>query len=796
MSEPVDLATLLAGYRALTLTAIGAANGWFKHGLPKAAMVKRLTAELRSAAHVRAAVAGLDPAAREVLTLLQHLGGASDAENLWSPLIDDGTVGPLARIGRSFSGYRPGDPESVGKEFQDVMARLEVVGLVLGRGSLAAGSTVSDFGLSETYCIPAEVVGYLPPPLSLMPARPPTFARESPADAGLFGRQLYLMWSYLWRHKPRLLNTGWVSKRDLTALAAQMDPAPSLQGVTREDGVPLIHFQRRLLQALDVIDWPDFDACRTDEAAARALWSLPLGARADRWLAAWRSMGGWNELAQLPGVRWSPGPGESRDIAPAALRSARDRIARTIVDLGGGGQWVGVRAVAHQLRRTARDFLLPAEKKRRSSWGYYDYSYQNTPNHRYSRWSNAHGWSFDPISSDSEGWSKVETEVVRQVAQALHWLGLCDAGLNEEGRLVALRLTEFGRRALTAAPASASRQAGDVGKDAVDADPTAGARVVVQPNFHVLAIGPVPEATLMRIERFADRVGTDRVLEYVVTRASVYRAQMDGRSGASIVAALAEMSGAVVPQNVARSIEDWQRLHDQIVIHRRVSLVQAADPALMASLLAADDPGATPPLVAAAGSDTLARVADAAGAAERFGQLGVSPAGRHDPSAAGSIEVAEDGTVRPRHKVPGLFLLGRLQRLADWDPAAGVWRLTAAAAQRAQREHGLDALGQIEEWRALSAGPPPGWLDRRLKAWCGHYPAAKLHRAALIEMPNPESLADLLADPRAASIARRFKPAGPLVEVDEGDIQAWIALLAEFGIELRTVKRSPGRAKG
>lgn len=817
------LADLLAGYKASALTTVGAANGWFRHGVPKQEMVRRLAAELAQPDHVRRSVAQLDGAARAALELLQHMGGASDADELRGPLQDDGVVARAPRTARNSWDVPTGDPAGDGTTFPDVVARLEVRGLALGSGSLGPSSSVSDFGASARYVIPAEVLGLLPPPPPLPAPRPPTFEREAPGDPNAFGRQLYLTWSYLWRHKPRLLNSGLLSKRDVTALAAQMDPKPDMSAVSHEDDLPYLHFQRVLLEALGLVAWPDVHACRVDEATGGRFWSQPLDARAAAWFDAWQAAIGWHELTRLPTVKWTTSAVSERSRAPKALLAARAFLAGRLGEIGQAGEWVGVRAAAAAIRRTGRAFLLPKEPRRGSgSYGGYfsTYGSYGSPRNyssRYSRWGNPLGWEFDPVADDQMGWERVETELIRSVILSLHWLGLCDVGLDDAAgaaaragagpaartaagakakpragtQVVAYRLNELGRSVL--GPPSAKRAQAAAGRGArpgaVD-DTDHGARIVVQPNFHVLAIGPVPVARLMRLERFADRVGTDRVIEYALTRASVYRGQLDGLSGARIVATLAELSGAEVPQNVARSIDEWQRLHEMIVVHRRAVLVQTADEALMGRLAASAGPGAGDEAVFArvADSPTLARAVDAARLADAFAQLGLAPATRHDPAAAGTVTLAPDGAVRPRHKLIGLYLLGQLQRLAEWDAASGRWMLTAASAARAQRELGLDAPAQLARWSVLCAGEPPEWLDRRLKAWCAHYGSAKVHRPVLVELPGDGALDDVLADPRAAALARRFKPRGPLVEVDEGDLGALAAVLAEFGIELRRPK--------
>ncbi|MBK6767797.1 MAG: hypothetical protein IPG72_01940 [Ardenticatenales bacterium] len=431
------LADLLTGYKATALVVMGTTNGWFKNGVPKLEMVRRLATELAKPDHVRQSIGQLDPASRAALTLLQHMGGTADADELRAPLQDDGVVQRDAKAARYDWEVPTGNPARKGNAFPDIVARLEVRGLVLGSGPLGTNSSVTELGASVRYVIPREVIGQLPPPPPLETPRPPTFEREVPGDATAFGRQLYLTWSYLWRHKPRLLNSGLLSKRDVTALAAQMVPKPDMAVVSREDDLQYLHFQRVLLEALSLVAWPDFGNCQVDEEKGSRFWSLSLEGRVSGWFGAWKTMGAWHELTKLDKVKWSTSYAGDRAVAPKALLAARAFVAGRVGEIGQAGEWVGIGAAATVIRRTGREFLLKKEPQRGSGsyGGYYSsYSSYGNPrnyNSRYSRWGNPLGWDFDPVANDNQGWERVETELIRSVVQSLHWLGLCDLGVDE-----------------------------------------------------------------------------------------------------------------------------------------------------------------------------------------------------------------------------------------------------------------------------------------------------------------------------------------------------------------------------
>jgi len=767
------LAELLAGYRVTALRLMCELNGWADADMNKDAMVRRLAARFADPEHPPRALAALDKTARAALEAIQRLSGEAEWDDMASDWVADGLAGKPREVKdrrhyyNEFAEPDLGDPQAPGRVFQDVLARLELRGLVLGRLSKRVQSTVVDFGAAQSYVIPAEVHRHLPPPPPSPPPPPPSFEREARGEAAAFSRELFLVWSYVRRHRPSLLNTGYLSKRDLKALATQWPEPVDTDTVKREDELAKLHFERLLLGALALV--VPGSALEADEPRAVAHWGEPLPSRAALWLAAWRDGRWWNELQRLPGVRWrASGAGAGvRAPAPEALVKARRLVVERLGRAGAAGEWVGLAGVVESIRRSARDFLV-ARRGGRPDVGRYNYSSYGyrTPSHRYTTWTNAHDWQFDGVRDERHGWEVVEGDVIRQVAEILHWLGLVDTGVDAKGAVVACRLTPIGRHVLAGGPAPA------------EADES-GARVVVQPNFHILAFGPVAEVTLLDIERFADRVGTDRALEYRLTRESVYRAQTMGWAAADVIARLADIAGAELAQNVSRSIEEWQHLHERIVIHRRARLVQAADADLLTRLVA-DAPAALAPV-----APSLARAADAAGLMALLGRHDVAPTTRHDPQAAGGVVLAEDGAVAFRQKVPDLFVLGQLQRLATWDAPGGVWRLTHAAVQHARQRHTLDAPAQIEAWARLLAGPAPAWLEQRVKAWSGHYAPARVHRRWLIELPDDQTFKDLRADPRLASRLKRWQPKGPLVPVDEESLEALREILAEYGIEVR-----------
>jgi hypothetical protein len=305
--------------------------------------------------------------------------------------------------------------------------------------------------------------------------------------------------------------------------------------------------------------------------------------------------------------------------------------------------------------------------------------------------------------------------------------------------------------------------------------------VIVQPNFHIVALGQLPEITLMELDRVADRLSADRAVEYELTRESVYRGQRSGVTAGDLIVWLGRIAAEPLPQNVVRTLEQWQESHERIVIRVRSGLLQAADAELLSDLVEASD-GALRSL-----SPTFAEVANTDGLRELLSSRNVQPVQpvqRHADRGAAGATLDADGYVSFRQRVPDIYLLGRLQRLTEWDADRSAWRLTRSSVRRARSRFAMDAAAQFTSWRTVLVTEPPDWLEQRLKAWGGFYGDARLRRTVLLELPSEQALDELLENDDLRDRLQRFEPQGPLVSVGEEDIEELRALLDEYGIEL------------
>ncbi len=150
-----------------------------------------------------------------------------------------------------------------------------------------------------------------------------------------------------------------------------------------------------------------------------------------------------------------------------------------------------------------------------------------------------------------KGGGYVPTETVQQIClhlldfvkRRLYPLGLVDLGLRE-GRPVAIRLSRLGAELL----------------GAVDANEVGGHRssVVVNPDFELILFpGEDEHEAVHALDQFCERLKTDHIHHFRISRQSVQSALHEGVALSHIIQELSDRSRAPLPQNVVFSLEDW-----------------------------------------------------------------------------------------------------------------------------------------------------------------------------------------------------------------------------------------------
>ncbi len=505
---------------------------------------------------------------------------------------------------------------------------------------------------------------------------------------------------------------------------------------------------------------------------------------------SWRDGSWWNELWRTYVEGGTRAAGRVTDYAPPKVGAARRAVLETLVRLSANQEkiqgtscpWIALEVLSDDLRDHDEEFLVDRETAERMLGGYYGrWSYTGYSPYQY----NALGWVWDTYARSTEkGWDGVERVFIEAVlTEGLYWLGLVDLGYAQAvtpqggtapAGLLAVRLTDMGYWLLAGGSQPTI--------------PEETGRVVVQPNFRIFAFDPISDGVLARLDGFATRLNAERAVEYELSRESVYRAQLAGQSGAGIRTWLEQVTGAALPQNVSRSLDEWQAAFERIIVHPRVGWLEVASPELADAVLA--NPTLAAAVVKRATPTGLIVQSDRVDALERaLLAAGELPARSRaaDQARRGSILLGEDGTIRFAHAVPSLHVLGALQPFSD-SPAgpADPWRISPASVARA-RSAGIDANAILAVLDEMAVGGVPDTLRARIKAWSRHYGSASLLAVILIQFRDQDALDELLQDSELARHLRPFRPEAKLglAAVEPNQVEQVRGLLAKRGVELK-----------
>ncbi len=618
-----------------------------------------------------------------------------------------------------------GDPAHEGdsRVFEDVLARLTYWGLVFCRPPAAYATSGQAYKLrfhpAQTIFIPQVIWACLPIPEPVpSPKIKPTYTQAVSSMQPLL-RDLYFYWEYVRQNSPKILKTGNVGKRDLKAINQQLlNPVKDFKTVSREtdpSAAPLLTL-RMLLQDLKLIQIRDsrlqITTSQTDDIPA--FWTTPLH----------------TQMAQIFNI-WQKNIGiQQARLGNSMVRVNTDRAHQHILKTLTGyppDDWITIDDFCQQVQDDDPLFFFAfrgkLEARKRRSYDQYFY---------------VDGLSLyggrDELLAECDA---RETEFIRYYLQAaLFRLGLIEFGLPEKAQPPhVFRPTALGRTVLFHRDPPAAKT-DDAGK------------VVLQPNYQLLAIGPVALAVLAKLDLFAERIRAEvTTIEYQISRQSVYRAQQADISTDTIIQWLADITGQPIPQNVLRSLQEWGAHHQRIVFRRGVDLLQTADRATLQKLR---DTPAINQHIARPLTPTMAIL-----------QKNNQPAlkrtlFRHDilpasgstaaESVNGSVQIQPDGEIVPVLGTLGLYLRGRLERYAT-ETDNGHWRLTEDSVQRGTGDK-KSVLAMLDDLQQLNRGALPPEIVTRVKSWGGYYGAVALETLTLIEFQDAEIMAELMNYPR------------------------------------------------
>jgi hypothetical protein len=736
---------------------------------------------------VEKGLAQLGAREREILLAIQRANGQVEANRLRLQLLRQGIVEPpdsserrtypsLSRLVLA--------PEERRTTFVAAIGRLMATGLVCGKGttySYYSNRTKIYYDNVHSLFIPEPVRTLLPaPPVVTAPGMSvDRLTRTRKGSARAFQRDLYFYWSTAHTTPFSLTKDGRLYKRDLRLVnGALLQP----EDITYQDepDCPRLIFLRLLLTDLGILVRQDSTVRGIDRPSF--LGSEPTE-RIQQSFAHWRGGSFWNELLSVPKIR-IVGVDSRIDPTPKHLAQAREHVLEHIAELHRRDvatrpsipqqeRWVPIAQLIDSLRMADYDFLFPRGYSPSSTYYYRYYGYTSVRS-PYISYGNAMGWNISPgFEDEAEGWEVIEAGFIRaMLVEPLHWMGLVDIGY-ENDRPVAYRLTPVGEWVLGVGPEVEI--------------PEAEGKVIIQPNFEMFALDPISDLTLAKLDAFADRITAERAIKYQLTRESTYRAQRNGWTCTQIIDTLSAMSDTPLPQNVLRTLQEWQTIHERIKIHRRTSLLQATDGTLLDQLVQSPRISAS---FAGRPDEAIALVVPRQGEVDELVRnlqsLGYPPARTRSATQKlrPALRIDDTGQVRFTIPLPSIYVYQQLSAFTGQDEK-GRFFLTQSAVEEALAA-GMTVQDVLERLRALHLGPLPRWVEIKVRAWGQYYGEAAVQTITLVQIKDRKVLHELLAEPELEGLLLPFAPNGSkALAVLAGDLDALRRALAERNIDVK-----------
>ena len=585
-----------------------------------------------------------------------------------------------------------------------------------------------------------------------------------------FQRMLYLYWSLVasMREGLQLVNSGLLSRAALRQVMELLVQNGNMEQIRTEQDVPRLLFLRLLLMKLGLLQerQGSLQALPADE-----FFSLPLLERARRCYRLWLESPFWNELLYLPEVIVRPGP-NPLDPAHEEVVRARKVLMERIMDER-AETWQGISSFIALTKLYAPYLLFPRRYGARAD--------------RYSVGSNPYGGDFRLRRgwlTHREGWHQVEGGFIGAVMLGpLQWLGLVD--IKNEGNTPAFRLAQ-----------GASLVTGDA---PYTIEEVPWGRLIVQPNFELVALAPVSEALLIRLDRFAERLGLEHIAQYRITKASVTRAIQMGMHAETIQQMLEEATGpgVEIPQNVQYSLVEWERQARRIELWQGAILLEVDEAELLDELLTNEE---TRGLLGRRLSPVLVMVAanQLEALQEVFWRRSYLPALTATPIQDNLLDsghltarepqwrLHDDGLLQPLYAVTDLYLNAEVERISAQDEQTSWRKITPALIEQACG-NGMTLEAIIRFLQHYCEGGIPSSLLIRLKLWGGGYgeqPTIRVEQAPMLHL-SAKILQDLQTDEDLQYLlGTEVAQEGRLVRVPTENLERVVELLRERGFEV------------
>lgn len=581
-------------------------------------------------------------------------------------------------------------------------------------------------------------------------------------------RTLYLYWSMVasLREGLSLVNNGLLSRSALRHVMEHMHIQTHSEQIRVESDVPHLLFIRLLLMKLGLLQERRNALCA---APAEAYFALPLIERARHCYRLYLETSFWNDLLYLPEVNVRPGPAQLDPAHEEVIRARQALVERLVYQRL--GEWHNISALIARTKLYVPYLLFPRQYGPRAE--------------RYSSASNPYGWDFRLRRgwlTHREGWHLVEGGFIRTVVTGpLRWLGAVE--LENEESPITFRLS--------------SGAAAIMSRTEPHQEPAAWGRLIVQPNFELIALAPVSELLLVRLDRFAERTSLEHIAQYRLTKASVTRAIQKGLRVETIQQTLEQAGGGDIPQNVRYSLVEWERQARRVEVWQGATLLEVDNVALLDELFADD---ATRHLFGRRLSPLLAEVVphQLSAIQQILWQRHYLPALSTAPTQDTAVEngrlvthepqwrLHDDGLLQPLYAVLDLYLAAEVKHFSDREENTGWYQLTPASLLRA-REDGVSLDYILRFLQQYCEGGIPGSFLIRLKLWGGgygeepriaieHSPMLRLSAQVLQDLQNDEELKSLLGT--------EVEHESRLVRIDPENLAQVEKLLNERGFAL------------
>ena len=634
----------------------------------------------------------------------------------------------------------------------------DVIGTLLGRGLLINLAEPYGSATLRTFAAPSEL-GFAVEVRNALPddrlERPPTDPVISdvapPAPSEVMSREtqqtlreLHFCWSELRRQPARELKAGGMGKRDRRRLAAAL-------GLDEDAGLPRVQWLYELLEALHLITGNGTTISVVDNHAATLFWGAKPAQQQRDLLRAYTQLTTPLVDDQTAPVFFNAYNAFSGPRPATTIRQTLLSTLEQVTELG----WFSFSLLVKLLTAGQRGGLVMSVE-----WQYVTAGYGRWYDERYR----------------SQHIAKVESYerlVIHNALKELYELGMVDLAYQAPD--------DVEPTALRAASALRMTQGGVPAPSQSEEPPW---QVILQPDFQMLALGPVPLRTLAGLEQFAAREKIDEsVITYRLTRDHVYQALQRGETIEGIITYLQEATDQPVPQNIVRSLQAWGQQFERIVIRRAVQILQVDQADALEQLLA--DPELAPRLHPLGERTAWFLPGDAASIEEGLRRHQMLAAHSHGAEAdLPNSLVWHDDELDSRTALPSLYVTGVLRHIAE--SRNGRWQLTPKSVRRAA-DLGTDPLAIISQLQEMTGGALPEPWEKRLKSWGNHFGEGQTAHVRLLRLQKHGALAELRrADPALRRWLRPLPGMQDLAVVHESHWDEILRLLASWGVEVAT----------